>query len=101
MSKHFQVLENHSQASLGRAAFVCLLALLLCIFSAPAQAQILYGSLTGNVTDPTGAAVAGAHVEALDLATGVTQNTTTDASGIYRFSTLQEGDYKITIAQPS
>lgn len=101
MSKHFQVLENHSQANLGRATFVCFLALLVCIFSAAARAQILYGSLTGNVTDPTGAAVAGAHVEALNLATGVTQYTTTDSSGIYRFSTLQEGNYKITIAQPS
>src|SRR2546421_4984522 len=36
-----------------------------------ARAQVLYGSLTGNVTDQTGAAIAGARVEVLNPGTGV------------------------------
>src|ERR1051325_2009813 len=37
----------------------------------PASAQVLYGSLTGNITDPTGAVVVGAKVEALNLGTNI------------------------------
>jgi len=38
-------------------------------FAVPCAAQVLYGSLTGNVLDPGGAAVAGAKVEPLDVGT--------------------------------
>src|SRR6202034_4574562 len=75
--------------------------LLLCICSLPVQAQVLYGSLTGNVTDASNAAVAGARVEALDVSRGIPQETTTDSSGIYRFTTLQPGVYRITISAPN
>lgn len=62
------------------------------------HAQVLYGSLTGTVTDTSGAAVVGAQVTALQVQTGASQTATTDASGIYRFSTLLPGAYKITIS---
>jgi len=75
--------------------------LLLCICSLPVEAQVLYGSLTGNVTDASNAAVAGARVEALDVSRGIPQETTTDSSGIYRFTTLQPGVYRITISAPN
>ena len=39
------------------------LALILALLPAAASAQVLYGSLVGNVKDPTGAAVVGAAVE--------------------------------------
>src|SRR5262245_25408739 len=62
-----------------------------------AGAQVLYGSLTGNVTDPTGAVVAGAKVEALNIATGVSTIVSIDERGAYLFSNLQAGVYKMTI----
>ena len=62
------------------------------------RAQVLYGTLTGTVTDVSGAVIANAHVTALEMQTGVGQIQETDASGIYRFSTLLPGTYKITIA---
>src|SRR5215472_4762150 len=65
------------------------------------SAQVLYGSLTGTVTDPSGAAVPGANVQALDVGTGLTQQGTTDSSGIYRFSALLPGVYKVTIKVPN
>src|SRR5512134_2000721 len=37
----------------------------------PARAQVLYGSLAGNVTDSTGAVVLGATVKALNVGTNV------------------------------
>lgn len=63
-----------------------------------AKAQVLYGSLTGTVTDPSGAAVAGAQITIAEIQTGVSQTAVTDSSGIYRFTTLLPGTYKVTIA---
>jgi len=77
---------------------VALLAALSCGL---ANAQVLYGSLTGNVTDPSNAAVPGAKVEALDVGTGVAKQTTTDDRGSYLFNNLQFGVYKITITSPA
>src|SRR5260370_36052699 len=61
------------------------------------DAQVLYGSLTGNVTDPSSAAIPGAKVTALDVDTGATRQSDTDTRGVYRFSSLQSGTYKITL----
>ena len=76
------------------------LALLLLVALATPRgvdAQVLYGSLTGNVTDPTGATVAGAKVEALNIGTGVSTSIVTDERGAYIFSSLQAGLYNVTI----
>jgi hypothetical protein len=62
-----------------------------------ANAQVLYGSLTGNVNDPSGAPVPGVHVEATNQGTNVKAETDTDVRGIYRFTNLQGGMYKVTV----
>jgi hypothetical protein len=62
-----------------------------------AAAQVLYGSLTGNVTDPTGAVVPAAAVQAVEANKGITQQATSDSSGVYRFSDLLPGTWKITV----
>jgi hypothetical protein len=75
--------------------------LLLALCTAPpAAAQVLYGSLTGNVTDPSGAALPGAGVEALNVATGVAREDTAGSAGVYRFPELLPGIYKVTISAP-
>jgi hypothetical protein len=65
-----------------------------------AVAQVLYGSLVGNVSDPTGAVVSGATVTATGEGTGVVRTATTDATGMYQFVNLQPGNYsvKVTLA---
>ena len=74
---------------------------LLCLaLAATSSAQVLYGSLTGTVSDPSGAAVSGAQVQALDINTGVVSQVTTDQAGIYRFTTLFPGPYKVTVNAP-
>ena len=90
-------LNSHKIVWLGTAVCAVLL-LSLCLSPGAANAQVLYGSLTGNVTDPSGAAVPGAHVEALNVNTGVTRVAASDASGIYLFNELQPGTYKVTIS---
>lgn len=62
------------------------------------QAQVLYGTLVGNVTDASGAAVVGATVVATNTGTGIAKTGTTDNSGSYRLSNLAAGTYKISIA---
>lgn len=64
----------------------------------PAYAQTLYGTLVGNVTDSTGAAVVGATVVATDAGTGIAKTATTDGSGIFRLSNLGAATYKVSIS---
>jgi hypothetical protein len=71
------------------------------LFAPSAHSQVLYGSLTGSVTDSTGAAVPGAKVLATDTLTGVVKQTVTDDRGTYLFNDLQAGVYKVAISAPS
>ncbi len=79
------------------------LVFLLLLFSFPlgAYAQVLYGSLNGNVTDPSGAVVPGASVEALNTQTGTKANATSNANGFYQIPNLLPGSYKVTISSPN
>jgi len=79
-----------------------LLVLMLLLFVAPpARAQVLYGSLTGTVTDQKDAAVPGAKVEVTNVNTGDTRSVTTDDRGGYNINDLQVGVYKIVISLAS
>src|SRR5436309_6204419 len=79
-----------------------LMALLFALAVSPmAHAQVLYGSLTGNVTDSAGASVPGAKVEAVNVSTGAAKETTTNESGVYQLNDLQAGNYRVTISLTS
>lgn len=60
-------------------------------------AQVLYGSLTGNVTDQTNAIVPNAQIEVKNINTGTVKTAATDANGIYLFNDLTPGNYQITV----
>src|SRR5947208_12696218 len=62
-----------------------------------ANAQVLFGSASGTITDQSGAAVPKAHVSSVNKATGVRKETDADASGFYRLTDLQPGLYDITV----
>src|SRR6185369_18017886 len=82
-----------------RAMTCCLTAVLLLVtLGSPAAAQTLYGSLTGNVTDASGAAVPNAKVEALNVGTGILKSAQTDERGSYLFNDLQPGTYRVSIS---
>ncbi len=78
-----------------RAVYLTLAAI-LC--TSTAAAQVLYGSLTGSITDKSQAAIPDATVQALNTGTGVLKETKTNAAGIYVFSDLLPGTYKVTIS---
>ncbi len=76
-------------------------ALLGCLMGSAVQAQTLYGSLTGTITDPTGAGIPNAKIEALNTATGIVKATVSDDRGAFLMSDLLQGTYKLTVAAPA
>jgi hypothetical protein len=80
----------------------CIFALALVVMTCmPAFTQTITGSITGTVTDPTGAVVSGAKVTATNVQTGVVTPTTSNPSGIYYLRFLQIGQYKISVDSPN
>ena len=77
-------------------AFLCV-GLLTMWAPQSAQAQVLYGTLLGNVTDSTGAAITGATVVATNSGTGIAKTATTDNTGSYRLSDLEPGAYEVSV----
>ncbi len=71
--------------------------LLLLCFSLEGLAQVSAASLTGLITDSTGAVTANATVTVTNKATNVSQSTKTDGSGYYTFPTLPVGVYSISV----
>ena len=70
---------------------------LMSLSSLEAGAQTVYGSMAGVVTDPSGAVVAGAKVQAKNEQTGAISETVTSGSGVYRFPELPLGRYTVTV----
>jgi len=79
-------------------AFVMAVIALMGLISQPASAQLLYGTLVGNVTDSSAAAVAGATVTISDPSTGFSRQATTTDRGEYVFTNLPVGTYTVTIS---
>jgi hypothetical protein len=79
--------------SLARAVSLCAL-LTLCAGTGFAQAVNNAGT-SGQVIDPTGAAVVGATVKMTETEKGVPHTTTTDSDGRYTFPNLPVGPYRL------
>ncbi len=73
------------------------LLLLLTTFSVSARAQAVYGSIFGTVTDPQGAAVAGATVTVTELTKNVVTTVQTNESGNYNVLSLIPGRYIVKV----
>ena len=74
----------------------------LCLFIvafASAQSQITTGVIQGTVTDPAGALVPGANVEAKNLETNQVKTSSTDEDGRFSFLQLPSGRYTLTITK--
>jgi hypothetical protein len=69
--------------------------LLALLVVRPLQAQVLYGSVTGTVSDQSGAAVPKAHVTLTNRATGVARETDADENGHYLITDVSPGSYDL------
>ena len=72
---------------------------LACAHPVFAQQSVDYASVSGRVTDPSGAVVPGAQVTARHTQTNLTGATVTDQDGRFRFPYLRVGPYEITVSQ--
>ncbi|HEU0186234.1 MAG TPA: TonB-dependent receptor [Blastocatellia bacterium] len=75
--------------------FILLLTFFSCFISASAQDSAI---LKGVITDPNGAAVAGAKVTAVNTLTREQRRATTDAQGHYAMDNLAPGSYTVTVS---
>src|SRR5260370_28154728 len=74
---------------------VAWLAVLLCT---SANAQGLFGTISGTVTDSSGAVVPNAAIRVFNMNTGVVTRLTTNRDGVYSAGSLNPGGYDIQAA---
>ncbi len=80
-----------------RSARIVLLAVMLTtlLVCSPAFSQVNFGRILGSVTDPSGAAVAGATVTVTNVGTNVSRTLTADSAGAYVAAALVPGTYTV------
>ena len=83
---------NGPRRILSDLLFVILFALPMVLFG-----QGYFGTLSGNITDPSGAVVPGAKVTLVDQQKGYQFDTTSDNSGRYVFTSIPPGLYSCPV----
>jgi hypothetical protein len=76
---------------------ISLAVLLTCVFAATAFGQTTTGAISGTITDPTGAVVAGATITVTNPATGAERSVESNEQGAFEVPTLPPGKYTITV----
>jgi hypothetical protein len=89
-------LHSENRASSGRV--IATLFALLVLITTALQAQVYSGSLTGLVTDPSGAAVPKATAVLTDEEKGFTTTAKTDTEGRFVLRNLAPGRYKLVVS---
>src|ERR671931_473321 len=62
--------------------------------------QVVNATLSGTVSDGTGALIPGVEITATHTGTGVISTAVTNEAGTYRFPSLQPGPYRVNAALP-
>ena len=97
--RFLDVNESICKSRVIQALFCALLLLLAIPFAA--NAQNYSGSISGTVTDPSGAAVAGAAVTVINTGTNATYTASTSELGAYTIPQLTVGTYEVQIKHAS
>jgi hypothetical protein len=77
-----------------------LAAVLAALFSISAWAQTQLATVSGTITDPSGAVVPGVRITISSQGTGLKRSALTDTAGGYRFAGLPTGTYSLRIEKP-
>ncbi len=79
--------------------FVCIFVFCL-VNSRQLPAQVAGGTLSGTITDSSGAAIANAQIAIKNSATGVAKTVTTNTDGFYSAANLLPGEYEVAVSAP-
>jgi hypothetical protein len=79
---------------------VMLILAIAFLFPIHASAQVAGATLSGTITDPSGAAIVGAKVSIVNKATSATRDITTDSAGFYSAPNLLPAPYEVTVSAP-
>jgi hypothetical protein len=90
-----------SQKSITRRLVIAALALCFGVSMVAMGQEETAATITGQVTDSTGALITEATVIVKNLATGAERQVKTNSEGSYVVTTLSPGDYTITVEQPN
>jgi len=91
---HIQQATVHHRLHL---VYTALALVAVALAFAPAIRASITGSISGIVTDPSGAVIPAVRVVAVNTRTGLKDTTTTDSRGFYSFPSLPIGEYEIQI----
>ena len=92
MSRHAGLLYPSAKYQAAKSV-----ALLACLLAASMAFGQYSGSVEGTIFDPARQVVPNANVLLTNTETGVINNTKSNGSGLYRFSNVAPGKYKVTI----
>src|SRR5712664_4694639 len=95
-----RILMKDGGNSLKKSVFTLgvFLAFVFCFtISVPVHAQVTGATLSGTVTDASGAVIAGAQVSVRNTATGISKDTMTDSAGLYTAPNLIPGPYEVKV----
>src|SRR6266446_707886 len=104
----FFLLRGHTEERGGSSAMrmthllrvACAFLLTTLWFVGVASAQTETATVSGLITDETGAVVPGAEVKLQSVDRGTTTTTTTNDAGIYVFASVHPGQYQVTVHRP-
>ncbi len=84
-----------------RSEFASLLAIPILATASPyVLAQATIGSVTGTITDTTGAAIPNAKVQLSNNVSGLSRTATADAGGQFRFTNIPADPYRLSASAP-
>ena len=86
--------------NLYRIAKVGWLALLFLAATSVFAQFLDQGAITGTIHDPSGAVIVGAQITLTNTSTGLQLHAVTNGSGLYNFTPLPIGQYKISVSAP-
>src|SRR5512133_1114837 len=89
--------EPVDEGHLMRARLIAILAAGFVTVACSLLAQTNSATLSGTVTDPTGAVITGANVTLANVETGVEQGMSTNSAGQYFFASTPPGTYRLSV----
>ena len=80
--------------------FVALTAIASLVLPVRISAQVVGATISGTVTDSSGAKTPSVNIAIANTATGIVSNAATNAVGVFSVPNLQPGNYQVTASAP-